>query len=173
MRFRILFVVIATLSFLLPIVGQASQTSSDKLPDLVIELSIPPKAKAGMNIARDIKLVAKNTGKATALGSLNTITASNYYMVDFVLSTDEIVPKSFARYSPNFFEDVLLRGGRVSRTLDLASGESKNYLNGAGIPADTLAGTYFICGQIDPGRKVIESNEENNITCASIEIEKP
>jgi hypothetical protein len=173
MRFRLLFIVGITLSFLLPAASQFSVKSFDELPDLVIELSIPSKAKAGIDIGRDIKLVAKNIGKATAHGSVDDISMPDYYMIDFILSSDEIVPKSFARYSSNFFEDVLLRGGRVSRTLDLAPGKFRKYLNGAGIPADTPAGNYFICAQIDPGKKVIESDEDNNVICSSIEVENP
>jgi hypothetical protein len=93
-------------------------------------------------------------------------------MFDSVLSTDEVVPKDFATYSPNYFEDVLLRGGRGSNLTDLAPGESKIVLNGAGIPSDTPAGNYFICAQIDPGAKVAESDEENNVSCMPIEIER-
>ncbi len=173
MESKVLAAVIVTLSFTLTIAGRSSSAYFEELPDLIVELSVPSKAKAGLDIGRAIELVAKNIGKATAPGSLGSANPYYSYGIDFVLSTDEVVPKKFARYSLNFFEDVLLQGGRRSRTFDLAPGETKKYLNGAGIPADVRAGNYFICAQIDPGRKVEESNEENNVSCAKIEIERP
>lgn len=142
------------------------------LPDLVVELSGPPSAKAGKNIGHAIKLTAKNVGAAPAAGSLGTLDPGEGYRIDYVLSTDESVPVKFARYSPNFSEGVLLRGGRVSRTVDLEPSASKKYPNGAGIPADVPAGDYFICAVIDPGGEVAESNEENNVSCIPIKIER-
>jgi len=58
-----------------------------------------------------------------------------------------------------------LKGGRVSRTADLAPGAFRQYAVGAGIPADTPPGDYFLCATVDPGGAVPESNEGNNTTC--------
>ena len=91
-------------------------------------------------------------------------------MIDVVLSRDALLPDGFANLSENFAEDVLLRGGRVSRTADLASGAARGYPVGATIPADTPTGWYFLCARIDPGNKVAESNEHNNTACYPIAI---
>ena len=168
----IIAVVITCFLSLLAATRAASPLPVEGLPDLIVELSGPPNAKAGRNIGRTIKLIAKNVGAAPAAGSLGTLDPGAGYRIDYMLSTDEIVPIKFARYSPHFSEDVLLRGGRVSRTVDLAPSASKQYLNGAGIPADAPAGDYFICAVIDPGGKVTESNEENNVSCIPIKVER-
>ena len=140
-------------------------------PDLVVSLSIPPGAKAGKDIGPMITVVAKNAGAAPAPGTVGVLNPANGYMIDLVLSKDTNVPPGFATYSPHFAEDVLLKGGRISNTKDLAPGASQAYPVGGGIPADTLTGAYHICAFIDPANKVAESNEANNVTCEPIKIE--
>ena len=159
-----LLLVFSLLNFSLPI---------NSLPDLVVLISTPAKAQAGENISRKIKMIVKNVGNAPAAGTMGDLDSQNGYMIDYVISTDEYVPKRFAVYSPKFHEDALLQGGRRSHTLDLNASDSAEYLNGAVIPKDTPAGEYFICAQVDPGNKVKEENEENNIMCVSVEITNP
>lgn len=147
--------------------------SDVNLPDLIVEISAPTKAFAGETISRKIKMTVKNIGSSAAPGTKGTLNPPKGYMIDYVFSTDEYIPKRFAVFSLNFREDVLLQGGRRSHTFDLASSESTEYLNGAVIPKDTPRGKYYICAQVDPGNKVEEENEENNIMCLAIEIESP
>ena len=52
----------------------------------------------------------KNIGKAIARGTESD--GTNGYMVDIVLSSDGLIPMSFAVYSPNFHEDVLGTKGK-------------------------------------------------------------
>lgn len=140
-----------------------------KLPDLIIEsLEVPPSATAGDDIGRQIKLVVKNIGAGLAPGTRTH--GANGYMVDLVLSRDTSVPAGFATYSATFREDVLLKGGRASNTEDLAPGAVQSYPIGAGIPADTPPGDYYLCATVDPGNRVAESNERNNTICRPIKI---
>ena len=69
---------------------------------------------------------------------------------------------------------MLLQGGRVSNTVDLAPGDSQLYVIAAGtIPADTPPGAYFVCSQIDPDLQIPELDEGNNVDCVPIEIVEP
>jgi hypothetical protein len=144
-----------------------------KRPDLVVRLNAPARAVSGSNIGPLVRVRASNIGGSTAPGTTGTLDPPNGYMIDLVLSTDTNVPASFATFSPNFSEDVLLQGGRISNTLDLAPGASRLYPTGAGIPADTPTGMYHLCARIDSGNKVSESNEGNNLTCVRIRIVRP
>lgn len=144
------------------------------LPDLVVGVSAPPSANAGDNIGPLIQLKAGNIGTATAPGTTGTLDPAHGFEIDVVLSTDMTVPPGLATYSATFAEDALLMGGRIGNTTDLLAGTSKLYPNLQGgngrIPANTPAGTYFICARIDSGAKVLELNEGNNVGCSKIKI---
>lgn len=139
-------------------------------PDLVVRVSGPPVAAPGQDISNLIALRAGNRGIAAAPGTTGALDPANGYMIDLVLSSDAQLPEGFAIYSHNWAEDVLVRGGRVSRTTDLAPGANRPYPVGAVIPADTPAGRYFLCARIDSGNKVAESSENNNTSCTPIVI---
>lgn len=139
-------------------------------PDLMVKINGPSSAAPGEDIGNAVKLTARNAGNAAAPGTVGTLNPSDGFMIDVVLSKDGNVPSGFATYSDNFHEDVLLKGGRVSRTDDLAPGASKGYPVGATIPADTPPGKYRLCAQIDPANKVAESNEGNNVACDRITV---
>ncbi len=139
-------------------------------PDLTVNINGPSSAAPGEDIGRALKLRARNGGNAAAPGTVGTLAPSDGYMIDVVLSKDGNVPSGFATYSDNFHDDVLLKGGRASRTDDLRAGASRNYTAGATIPADTPPGKYFLCAQIDPGNKVAESNEGNNVDCDRLTV---
>ncbi|NIR47806.1 hypothetical protein GWO43_05075 [candidate division KSB1 bacterium] len=75
--------------------------------------------------------------------------------------------------SDTFEQDRLLKGGRISRTHNLAPGESKAYslfTPALPIPADTPHDEYCLGAVVDPGKKVAESNEGNNTACHTISI---
>jgi len=105
-----------------------------------------------------------------------------------VLSTDEVVPPGLAVYAPAWREDVMLRGGRISRTPDLAPGAERMFegsLEMLGTPASpyhylkfpiptgTPAGNYFVCAVIDSNRVIAEDNEINNVTCHRVRLGMP
>lgn len=137
-------------------------------PDLKTGISGPSSAKPGEDIGAQIKLKVANIGTGSAKGTQD---ANNQgYMVDVVLSSDPHLPVQFATFSPNFHEDVLLKGGRVSNTQTLAPGASTLYRVGATIPADTPPGKYCLGAVVDPGKVIQESNEGNNTSCHSIKI---
>ena len=139
-------------------------------PDLSVMFRAPRTARAGAEIGGEILIRARNIGLAAAPGTVGRLDPDNGYMIDLVLSTDAIIPEGFANVSADFVEDMLLRGGRVSRTVDLASAAASDYSVGATIPANTPTGRYFLCARIDPGNKVDESNERNNTACYPIFI---
>jgi CARDB len=139
-------------------------------PDLSVVIRASRTAIAGHEIGREIQIRARNIGLALAPGTVGRLDPDNGYMIDLVLSTDALMPDGFANLAADFAEDMLLRGGRISRTVDLASGAARGYPVGATIPADTPTGRYFLCARIDPGNKVEESNERNNTACYPIFI---
>ena len=139
-------------------------------PDLVVLIVAPRSANAGDEIGQDIRIRARNMGLVAAPGTVGRIDPDNGYMIDVVLSTDALLPEGFASLSENFVEDMLLRGGRIGTTADLAPGVVRGYPVGATIPADTPTGWYVLCARIDPGNKVAESNEHNNTACYPIHI---
>jgi hypothetical protein len=157
---------------LLAVVSSVSiaQGVPERRPDLMARLTGPRVAAAGQDISRLVQLWAGNRGTAVAPGTRGAIDPANGYMIDLVLTTDPQVPEGFANYSPNWVEDVLLRGGRVSNTVDLHPGALRRYNVGAVIPADTPPGRYLLCARIDAGNRVAESNEHNNAAFWPIQI---
>jgi len=149
--------------------GSAPATTG-LLPDLVARLAAPESARPGDDIGPRIHLAVKNVGGAPASGTRDHTAG---YMVDLTLGRDEILPVGFKAYSPHYSENVLLQGGRVSKTVDIAPAVTQRYPVGAGIPADVAPGLYFLCAYVDPGNAVPESNERNNVTCASLRITPP
>lgn len=170
---------LASRTFSLPFVTKNVTASSSHVlrgvraiarPDLMVHLQAPHVAFAGQDISPLLRLFARNIGAAPAPGTNGVINPANGYMIDVVLSRDGNVPAGFAVFSPNFVEDVLLRGGRRSNTADLAPGATRVYPGQGVIPADTPNGNYFLCARIDPGNRVAESNELNNTACVQIHI---
>jgi hypothetical protein len=139
-----------------------------RLPDLQVKFDCPNTIMAGTDIGSHVHLKVWNSGAAPAAGT--DTAGTNGYMVDLMLSTDTNTPAGWAIYSPNFSEDVLLQGGRISNTKTLNPGQSQTYAVGGGIPADTPTGTYYICAKVDAGNKITESNEGNNSYCKRVYI---
>lgn len=147
----------------------APPAAAAALPDLVVEVAgVPGAAMAGQDIGGQIRVFVKNVGHAPAPGTTNHPSG---YMVDLTLGRDAAVAAGFRVFAPNFAEDVLLAGGRVSRTVDLAPGAFHEYAAGAKVPNDTPTGDYFVCAKVDPGAAVAESNEVNNTTCRRIHVQ--
>ncbi|MGD1701596.1 S8 family serine peptidase [Dapis sp. BLCC M229] len=137
-------------------------------PDLQVTISIPDSTTPGSELS-PIEVTVKNNGDATAFGTDSA--GSDGYMVDLILSSDTEVPDEFAIFSPNYNEDVLLQDGRISNTPDLAPGEEWVITDSGGIPADTPEGDYYLAAQVDPGKKIAESNETNNVAFEPLKIE--
>ncbi len=161
-----------------------TQQIPSTLPDLIVEELAPAPfaVAAGESIKDYVKIVVGNLGQKDAPGTINPDgTTKDGYMVDLVLSTDEVVPEGWAVPSSIFVEDALLVGGRISRTPDVLAGASVTLSNappinsdiGGIIPKNTKAGNYFLCARIDPGDAVDESTEDNNLTCLQIKVTNP
>lgn len=143
-----------------------------KKPNLKTSLALngPDAAFAGEDISNRIKVYAINNGAAAAAGTTGTLSPANGFMIDVMLSKDKFSPAAFATYSPNYSDDVLLLGGRISNTVDLGAGNSGGYATGATIPADTPSGLYYLSVRIDPANQVAESNEDDNTFFLPIKI---
>ena len=103
---------------------------------------------------------------------------SHGYLVELVLSSDRSVAVRPATFSAGFMEDMLLKGGRVSRTYDVTPGPSLMVWDPTTaqeddlqIPNDTPSGNYFICAVVDPSGTLDEEDESNNVDCAAITID--
>ena len=145
-----------------------------KKPNLKTSLALrgADAALAGEDISNRIKVYAMNNGSAAAAGTTGTLSPANGFMIDVMLSKDKLSPASFATYSPNYSDDVLLLGGRISNTVDLGAGNSGGYASGATIPADTPSGLYYLSVRIDPANKVGESNEDDNTFFLRIKVKR-
>lgn len=138
----------------------------------------------GDEILISFKVMNRATATSDAPGTLSANTSG--WMADVILSRDTVGPRGFAIYSPAWREDVLLRGGRMSRTNDLAPGAEQMF-NGPTVmrggpparPYDYLAfpmptgmrpGAYNVCVVSDPANVVREINERDNTTCMPITI---
>ena len=143
-----------------------------KQPNLKTSLALSGAgaAFAGEDISNRIKVYAINSGSAAAAGTTGTLSPANGFMIDVMLSKDKLSPASFATYSPNYSDDVLLLGGRISNTIDLGAGNSGGYATGATILADAPSGTCYLSLRIDPANKVAESNEDDNTFFLPIKI---
>jgi hypothetical protein len=139
-------------------------------PDLVVNIKAPFSASPGQDISKLVSLVALNRGTAVAPGTRGNVDRHHGYMIDVTLSASPRAPVGPAAFHPNWEDGVLLEGGRVSNTVDLAPRASQRYRVGAVIPRDTPAGRYFLCGRIDPFDQVRESSERNNTVCRPITI---
>jgi hypothetical protein len=146
-------------------------------PDLMVAMKgMPAEADAGVDVGRSLKLIGRNLPpppgeirrRAAARGTRNG--EARGYMIDLILSSDADMAAGPAAFSATFVDDALLRGGRVSNTLDLDAGTEKAHRVGAFIPSDTPPGKYFLCARIDPMNQIAETDENNNVTCVAIKV---
>ena len=154
--------------------------AESSLPDLVANITGPSTGKAGESMAQEVSVIVKNLGNQAAPGTINSDGRVNLYgyLVELVLSSDRLVAVRPATFSAGFMEDMLLKGGRVSRTYDVASGASLMVWDPATaqeddlqIPNDTPSGNYFICAVVNPSGTVDEEDESNNVHCAPLNIQ--
>jgi hypothetical protein len=137
------------------------------LSNLRASINGPYNVYLGEEFGPTLNIVIENGGQGQATGTLDD--PSWGYMADVIISRDSILPMRIASFSPNFTEDVLLRGGRISRTRTLSAGEREVFSLQAGIPADTPPGRYCIGVVVDPGQRIIE-NREDNTSCHWVQI---
>jgi hypothetical protein len=122
----------------------------------------PRNVSPGQELGSKFKVM----GKSTFPGALSDVA------VDIILSSNRHYksPAPYATYSPNYSEDVLLKGGREHISFS-GPGTVTVKLNGTNtIPADTPPGIYYLGAVIDTGNKVSESNERNNKSFCKIRV---
>nr|QNO58021.1 hypothetical protein FKBFPHBB_00022 [Methanosarcinales archaeon ANME-1 ERB7] len=143
------------------------------MPDLIVTITGPDRAIAGGII--DFEVIVRNVGSATAPGSLD-VEYRKAYHVDLILSSDSDIPlKSAVRpaYAEDFVEDMLLKGGRISRTVSIPPGGYANYTLKLYIPKNASPGIYCLGAVVDPAKAVDELNKDNNTFCHKINILPP
>ncbi len=135
-----------------------------RMPDLKVYIKCPKRAYPGQELGKRIKVIIQNKGTAPAKD----------FFVDLVLSSDTIIPVKFATYSPNFHEDVLLKGGREHVGFLAAGAKIILTLNGTNkISDDTPPGIYYLGAVVDSGKKVNEIKEDNNTARCKLKISQP
>lgn len=149
---------------LLALLGLITVNTALALPDLTVSISAPSSAVAGSDVGKNVTITVFNRSRLPVPGSGN-----NGYMVDLFITKGDF-PSGFARYDDNYFDGVLLKGGRYSNTPDLTRGESTKLNSSAWLPSDIKPGDYRLCARVDPGGKVQESNESNNTACSVIAV---
>ncbi|EQA72989.1 hypothetical protein [Leptospira noguchii] len=150
---------------------EAIEYNSSSESDLMVYVYFPGsrQLKPGEDISRKLSLQVANFGGNFVAGNRPD---QEGYMIDLVLSKDKVVPEGYATYSADFKEDVLLGGGRISNTPDLAMGALLTVSEGSNIlPKNIPAGDYYLCARVDIGSKIAESNEGNNTNCFPISIQ--
>ncbi len=144
-------------------------------PDLVVTVAGPARAVTGTEIS--VKVTVQNKGKASAPG---TAGGAKGYMVDLILSSDSHVPLKPAVYptyagktEADFVEDMLMRGGRISNTQNIAAGASAVYNLSVLIPKRTPPGLYCVAAYVDSQAALAEVNEANNTSCLRLAVAQP
>lgn len=132
--------------------------------DLTIKIVTCPKKeiKAGENLGASFRVIAKSTF-ASHLKDI---------AIDIILTSKPSypAPAPYAVYSPNYADNVLLKGGREHISFT-GPGTVNVKLNGTNtIPADTPPGNYFLGVVIDAGNKVKELNEKNNVYFCKLRV---
>jgi len=142
------------------------------LPDLkVVHTDHQPAGEIRPGQIIRFSVTVKNFGTGVANGTVKPdgSTTSNGYMIDLSLHKKPIGDPAKPHILPSpyiFTEGMLLKGGRISRTVDLAPGASKEYSTSVEIPKDIKPGEYWIGVSLDPFNKVIEgppTGEEDNV----------
>jgi hypothetical protein len=167
--------------------GAISTELTTVAADLSVRIDRYPKTVwPGQEIGAMLRLKVTNHGPAIAPGTLDSTGTPRVppagYMVDLVLSSDNVMPAGLALLplpaGIAYAEDGLLAGGRVSRTPDLP-GRTAILLSasdppgtdvGGVIPSGTPPGDYFLCARVDPGNLVPEMKESNNANCRKVTV---
>jgi hypothetical protein len=134
-------------------------------------------ARADARPSQDLMITLEihNRGDTNCPGTIEAPPGASY-MVDIFLSTDRNAPSTWAIYDATWREDVLLRGGRVSRTYSVGPGVNVRYgapsyeIGPFTLPSGIPPGNYFLCAGVDLGNRVAESDERNNVACNPIRI---
>lgn len=146
----------------------AARARADRPADLAINIFDPRPDSVVPGEEFIVDLYVSNQGGQLAPGS-----GAGGYMVDFVLGRDATAPVRLADFSETWSEDVLLRGGRSSNTSPIEpAGASFTYPR-MSVPEGWPEGRFQLCAVVDPGRKVEEVTEANNVACRELVVGRP
>ncbi len=110
-------------------------------------------------------LVLANRGNTLVPGG--AAAPGESYTLELVLTSDGVLPEGPAEEAAGYREDMLAPGGRLTHTPTLGPGGEDvlefNIETPAGMPEET-----YLCARIDPGNRIMESNEQNNHGCARL-----
>lgn len=152
------FCVVMTVAFLF--VGSETLMAQE----LTIQIAnCPTRVKAGQKLDSSFKVVVANNGDI----ELKDIA------LEFVLKKNPNckTPTRHASYSSDYFDGVLLQGGRESVSLTPKQKVTLSPHGANTIPVNTPVGrTYSLCAVIIAGDKVKEIGEENNCACCQIRV---
>lgn len=163
---KIFLILILTLVISIPTIAQEKKpVIALRLPDLIVihttTLPIGGDIPFSPGDIITFKVTVKNIGKGIARGTVRPdgSTTPDGYMIDLSLSKEPIKDPVKPHVVPSpyvFKEGMLLKGGRISLTYDLAPGEQREYSASVEIPKNIKPGKYWIGVSLDPFNKVLE-----------------
>jgi subtilase family serine protease len=121
-------------------------------PDLVMTDVTPNAGTVNAGATLSVSNTVENTG---------AVSAGNF-SIAFRLSPNTIYGDG---------DDVVITTARSVSSL--AAGASNAATTNLTIPSTIPAGTYYVCAMADSGGTVIETNENNNTFCSSIQVTVP
>ncbi len=116
------------------------------------------------NVSIDIS----NRGNEKAIGTEDD--PASGYVIDLVMSKDDILPSAQTSTTEVFVEDNALRGGNIKTTPTLGPGDTFSTTSKVIIPEGTPPGWYCLGVLADSTQKIAETNESNNSKCFHIKI---
>jgi len=154
----------------------ASAQPSKAVPDIWVSQIKTDKTTFRPGETFMIRVTVQNRGTAVAPGS-----SQNGYMVDLSLATSAAGFPATSHVLPSpyhYVSGMLLRGGRISHTYDLAPGAAREYAARVELPAKMKPGTYWVGITCDPFNRLNETQpypqgENDNVTNIDIRIEAP
>jgi hypothetical protein len=138
-----------------------------------------------LNLAGDLTIQIRRCAQREvkpggAIGGLLIVAKSTFPVALKEIAADLILtkvasypaPAPYAVYSPNYSNNVLLKGGRTHVNFAPHGSVNVGFGNNNEIPADTPPGNYYLGVVIDAGNKAKETNERNNVAWCKIRVVK-
>jgi hypothetical protein len=147
-------VAVGALFVLAAALGPVHAQTAAPAPDIWVSRIALPKTTFLRGETFTITITVENRGTAVAPGS-----AHNGYMVDLSLGLGAVgfPPTSHTLPTPyRFVGGMLLKGGRISVTEDLAPGESRQYSATVELPAQIKPWKYWVGITADPFNRLSE-----------------